>query len=128
MPPDILENDRKLPAEVARPKPSNIDKDFAGKWLRRLRSAGAHYDPVGHPVTADFGHLLFGHPRCKAPEIEPFGGRADLPSQAVKAMHSSGSTAFIGILPLNPRHVTSEGSESSKVGPLPALLRDIRRP
>ena len=61
MPPDILENDRKLSVVLAGPQPPIVDKDFARKWPRRLCSAGAHYGPVGHPVTADFRHLLFGH-------------------------------------------------------------------
>ena len=61
MPPDILENDRKLSVVLAGPQPPIVDKDFARKWPRRLCSAGGHYDPAGHPVTADFRHLLFGH-------------------------------------------------------------------
>jgi hypothetical protein len=29
--------------------------------LRRLGTTSRHHDPVGHPIVADFRHLLFGH-------------------------------------------------------------------
>jgi hypothetical protein len=42
-------------------------------------------------------------PRCKAPEIDPSGGRKVVPSHAVNARQSIGSWALIGIVPFNPR-------------------------
>jgi Helix-turn-helix domain len=61
MPFDVFENDRKLRIVLTGPQPSLVNKNLAGKRLRRLRPAGAYYDPVGHAVAGNFGDLLFRH-------------------------------------------------------------------
>jgi hypothetical protein len=63
------------------------DINLAGKRYLRLGATNLHYNPVGHPIIADFGHLLFGHsPLQSASDFEPFSGRVDVVlSQPAKA-------------------------------------------
>jgi hypothetical protein len=116
---DILQNDRKLRVVLTGPQRPLVDVNLAGERHRRLGATGLHYDPVGHSIIADFGHLLFGHSPLQSAVIEPVSGRVDvLLSQPAKAaMQSKGSMAFICVVPpcvLDQPRATRKGRGGSQ--------------